>query len=86
MLSGKRDVGMKFKVTTFWLNPKSGVVEPHFEGPFLGFPSVEIARDAGKRLVRPGGFPGYSLAIESDDGSVSERWLRLNDRWSVEDA
>jgi hypothetical protein len=76
---------MKFTVTTYWLNGKSGVVEPLFEGLF-DFPSVEMVRTAAKQLVKPGGFPGYSLAIESDDGSISERWRLTGGKWSMKDA
>jgi len=61
---------MKFKVTTFWLNPRSGVVEPVSEGVFMDFPSLEIVRNATMRFVTRDSFPGYSLAIESD-------WLRF---------
>jgi hypothetical protein len=77
---------MKFTVTTFWLNPKSGVVEPHFEGPFMEFPSLEIVRKATRRFVTRDSFPGYCLAIESDDGSVSERWYWHNGEPRLKDA
>ena len=77
---------MKFKVTTFWLNPRSGVVEPVSEGVFMDFPSLEIVRNATMRFVTRDSFPGYSLAIESDDGSVSERWYWHNGEARLEDA
>jgi hypothetical protein len=71
---------MKFIFKTFWEHPTKGL-EPLLLPLTLDFPSLERARSSFDKVVRHPNIPVHSVTLESEDGSVSERWFQIDGKW-----
>jgi hypothetical protein len=77
---------MLFKFQIFKMDEVSGAVVP-FLPPFtFNLPSADVARAMIKKVVDHRDVPAHSVTINSEDGSISERWFWLDGVWRQKNA
>ena len=68
---------MEFVFKIFWAG--NGSLEPLLEPAPVCLSSIERARDLAKNFAAYA--PVHSITIETQDGSIFERWCWLNETW-----
>jgi hypothetical protein len=76
---------MKFTLQMFWSNLQ-GDIEPLHTPLALDFSSVDEARRIFGQVTNHPNIPVHSLTLESEDGTTSERWFKIDGAWRRKDA
>jgi hypothetical protein len=76
---------MKFTFQLFKEDSDLRTVEPFLFPLTLDLSSVAEARSMIRKVADNAKVPAHSLTIRSEDGSISERWFRIDGSWRRRD-
>jgi hypothetical protein len=72
---------MRFTFQIFKMEDASRKVAPFLLPLTLDLASIDVAREMIRTVVDHEDVPAHSVTINSEDGSISERWFWLDGVW-----